>query len=285
LQNGIVVEEWIARKVHLGNKPRDEGRPKQRKVDVRRAPCIVVITPRIGARFNGHKTVESVVVGQSSSRAGEVRIERGGVVVFRVRVSSRRIRLPNLDQAVRHGVAIPIHYSPAHNDALPQRFPRLLNRKVSIIWMNVGIAKDRACDLRQSVRQEDQRLRWRPQSRRAVRRVQIVRLGACFMSAEWGDRYSWVALVLDRRRVHVDVTVTIDLVHNWKRPLPRCYKLQCMPEFILLRDESARTRLYAAGLDLLLLAEVGPPITIESVSGTVEVERQIRVETLDRFDF
>jgi hypothetical protein len=56
-------------------------------------------------------------------------------------------------------VAIPIHYSPAHNDALAQRFPRSLNRKVSIIGMNVGMAKDRACDLGESVRQEDERLR------------------------------------------------------------------------------------------------------------------------------
>jgi hypothetical protein len=44
--------------------------------------------------------------------------------------------------------------------------------------------------------------------------------------------------------------------------------------------------LYAAGLDSLLLAEsLGPLITIESVSGIVEEEQQIRVETLDRFDF
>src|SRR5580692_1833721 len=111
-------------------------------MNMRRAPCILVIAPRISTRLDGRKTVESLVVGQCSSGPGEIRIERSGVVVFRVCISPRRIRLPNLYQAVRHGAAIPIHNPPAHNNALPQRFARMLMRQVLIVWMNAGMAED-----------------------------------------------------------------------------------------------------------------------------------------------
>jgi hypothetical protein len=64
------------------------------------------------------------------------------MVVIHVRISSRRIRLPNLDQAIRHRVAIPIQHSPAHNNAFSQRFSRMLASEVLIMWTNIRMAKD-----------------------------------------------------------------------------------------------------------------------------------------------
>ena len=146
-----------------------------------------MIPPRIGTRLDGHKAVESVLVGERSSRAGEVRIERRGVVVLRVRISSRRIRLPNLDQAIRHGVPIAIDHPAAHDDALPQRLSCMLNREILIDRTNIGMAKDWPGDFGKSMRQENQRLRWRPQPRRPIRWIERVGLRPRFMSPEGDD--------------------------------------------------------------------------------------------------
>lgn len=63
-------------------------------------------------------------------------------------------------------------------------------------------------------------------------------------------------------------------------PLAEMRPTAPMPEFILLKGECARTRLYAAGPESLLLAQIGWLITIEAAFSIVEEERQIRVETL-----
>jgi hypothetical protein len=106
------------------------------------------------------------------------------VIVFRMCISSGCICLPNLDQAIRHRVTIPVHYSPAHDDAFSQRFSRMLKRKVLIVGMNAGMAKDRARDFGKSLWKQDQRLGWRPQPCRAIRGIQIVRLRTWFMAPE-----------------------------------------------------------------------------------------------------
>src|SRR5580692_11083634 len=55
--------------------------------------------------------------------------------------------------------------------------------------------------------QKDQRLRWRPQSSRAISRIKIIWLGPQLMPPEGGDGYSWVfALILCQRRRHADLT-------------------------------------------------------------------------------
>jgi hypothetical protein len=52
-------------------------------------------------------------------------------------------------------VAISIHYSPANDNALSERFPRMLKRKVSIIGMNARMPKDWPGDFRESIREID----------------------------------------------------------------------------------------------------------------------------------
>src|SRR5580704_3632023 len=60
------VKDWIkgnqriALEIHLCHKPRREGRAEQRKMNVRRSPGIVVITPWIFARPNRDKAIAPI---------------------------------------------------------------------------------------------------------------------------------------------------------------------------------------------------------------------------------
>ena len=115
LQNGIIRKERIAGKIHLRNQSRDECRPKQRKVDMRRAPCIVVIAPRIGARLNGYKAVGSVLARQRPARPGKVRIERRRMVV----PGRARIALPHWPARFQSGCWTP--HGRRHRALVPAR--------------------------------------------------------------------------------------------------------------------------------------------------------------------
>lgn len=95
----------------------------------------------------------------------------------------------------------------------------MLKRKVAIVGMNVGMAKDWPCHFRKSVRQEDQWLGWRPQPCRAVRRIKIVRLGARLGPPEGNDKSPGiVTLALHQGRRHVDST-------TGQRSTLGCYRL------------------------------------------------------------
>ena len=54
----------------------------------------------------------------------------------------------------------------------------MLDREIPFIGPNAGVAKDRAGDFGKSVRKKDQWLRGRAQHRRAIRGMEIIRLGA-----------------------------------------------------------------------------------------------------------
>src|SRR5271167_807037 len=60
----IVFEKRIAGKVHLGHQALHQAHAKQREVQMRRPPRVVVVTPRIGTRTDGHEAVAALAIGQ-----------------------------------------------------------------------------------------------------------------------------------------------------------------------------------------------------------------------------
>jgi hypothetical protein len=67
------------------------------------------------------------------------------------------------NQGIRHGAPGLVEHAAAHDDALAQRLARMLPGEVGFRRRDVGMAVDRAGDLRQRLRNENQRARWRAQ--------------------------------------------------------------------------------------------------------------------------
>ena len=89
-EDRVVGEQRVAGEVHLGDQPLGERRAEHREVDVRGPPGVVVVAPRVGARLDGDEPVAAVVVGEAAAGAGEVGVERRGVLVAQVGVAARR---------------------------------------------------------------------------------------------------------------------------------------------------------------------------------------------------
>src|SRR5262249_46145140 len=94
---------------------------KYRKMDMRRWPRVMVIAPGIGARLHGDELVVPVLVAHRASGAGEIRIERSRVLIDHVYVAAASVRLPDLNQAVRHRPVILIKHAAVNDDALTDR--------------------------------------------------------------------------------------------------------------------------------------------------------------------
>ena len=91
-----------------------------------------MIAPGICARLDGDEPIAPVVVGDAASCAGEVRVERGVVVVDLVRVPPGSIRLPDLDQLTAERLAVAPEDAAADDDPLAERLTLVLPREVGI---------------------------------------------------------------------------------------------------------------------------------------------------------
>src|SRR5256884_1772593 len=138
----VVLEQRVSRKIHLRDHAREERGAKQREMDVRRAPGVVVVAPGILARPNADEAVAAFGVGHGAPGAGEVRIERRIVLIGAVRVAPGRVRLPDFDQAVRHRLAVLVEHAPAHDNALADRLGPVLAGGVGVGWVVVGLAQE-----------------------------------------------------------------------------------------------------------------------------------------------
>src|SRR5439155_6269978 len=105
-----------------------------------------------------------------AARTGEVRIERGVVVVDGVAISSRGVGLPQLDQRMRDGPAVLVEHASGHNDALADGLALVLTRQVAVSRLDVAISEHWTGDLGERVRQEHQRPPRAALDRRAVAR-------------------------------------------------------------------------------------------------------------------
>ena len=168
----------------MSDKSRDESRAEQRKMNMSRAPGVVVIAPRIRARLDGYEAVKSVLVCQGSSCSGEVRIKRRRVVVLFMRVPSRGIGLPDFNETIRYGAPIAIQNSSSNCDALSQRLPHMLNREVVISRTDIRMAEHWPRDLGKSMGQDDQRVRRRARPGRTIVGIKRIRLCPGIMPPE-----------------------------------------------------------------------------------------------------
>src|SRR4029079_3654380 len=87
-------------------------------VDVLGAPCVLVVAPGVRARLDRHEPVAAVGVGTATAGAGEVRVERRGVLVDLVAVASARIGLPDLDQRASDRPPVLVEDPPGDGDPL-----------------------------------------------------------------------------------------------------------------------------------------------------------------------
>ena len=125
---------------------------EQREVNMRRPPGIVVIAPRISARLHGKKLIAAFGVGDGAARAGEIRIERGGMLIDHVHIAPGSIGLPDLDQRIRHRLAVLIEHAAVHNDALAQRLALMLLGQIGIARLHGFVSINRTGELGKRMR-------------------------------------------------------------------------------------------------------------------------------------
>jgi hypothetical protein len=112
-------------------------------VDVGRPPGVVVVAPGIGAGLDGDELVVAVGIRDAAAGAGEVGIERRGMLVDDVDVAARRIALPDLDEGMRYGTAGLVEQAALDDDALAERLAGVLGGEVGLLRLDVGMAVDR----------------------------------------------------------------------------------------------------------------------------------------------
>src|SRR4029077_5741079 len=110
---------------------------KERKVNVRRAPGIRMILPRVGAGVNGDKPVAALAIREHAAAACEIRVERRGMLVHAMTVAPRRLGLPNFDQGSRNRASFLIQHESAHDDSFSLSFPAVLLREVIVVGADV----------------------------------------------------------------------------------------------------------------------------------------------------
>jgi hypothetical protein len=143
LVDRVEAEERVAREVHLRDQTLRERGAEEREVDVGRPPGVAVVLPRVGAGLDGGEPVLAVVAGDDATDAGEVRVERRGVLVALVHVAARRVRLPDLDELAAHGAAVAVEHPARHDDALAERIARVLDRQVGLLGRDIRVTECR----------------------------------------------------------------------------------------------------------------------------------------------
>src|SRR5258707_798772 len=144
VKNGITRKQGITRKIHLRYEPRQYSRAKNRKMNVRRAPPVLVVSPRVSSRLDGDKAVRALSVRQQPPAALEIRIEWRGMSIELMVIASRGICLPQLDQRTANRMAVFVHNFPAHDDPFSEWFACMLSRQIGIGRANGIAAKNGA---------------------------------------------------------------------------------------------------------------------------------------------
>ena len=176
VEDRVLEEQRVAREVHLRDEPRGEGRPEQREVDVGGAPGVRVVAPRVRARLDRDEAVAALVVGEAAPGAGEVRVERRRVAVDRVQVAPRRVGLPDLHERVAHRPPVAVEHAAVHDDPLAERLAVVLAGEVVVELADALVPVDRAGDLGQRVREQQQRALRRPRAGGHVVGIQVGRV-------------------------------------------------------------------------------------------------------------
>src|ERR1700730_540166 len=141
-------------------------------MDMGWAPGIVVVAPRVCTRFDGHKLISAVGIGQGSPGPTEVRVHRCRMLVHLVAITSGSVGLPDFYQSVGNRASPIVQHVAGQNDAFSQRLARVLPSEIAVGFCDIVMPIHRTSNLGKSVRQNNQRLAWCSPNRCAVRRMQ-----------------------------------------------------------------------------------------------------------------
>ena len=158
LKIGSCAKQRVAGKVHLRDQALRERPAEQREVDVRGPPGVGVIAPRVGAGLDRDEPVPALGVGQAAARAGEVRVQRGRVVVDLVRYRPAALACQISTSVSGHGPPVAVQHPAGDDDPLAQRLAGVLGGQVGVGGRDPPLAEQRPGDLGQPLRQQQQRL-------------------------------------------------------------------------------------------------------------------------------
>ena len=178
LEDRVEGEQRIPGEVHLGHEPGRPRRTEQREVDVRGAPRIVVVAPRIGARLHGDEAIPPLPVRPRPAFAGKVGVEGRIVAVAGMPVAPRRVRLPDLDEGIGNRAPALVDDPPAHHDSLSLGLTAgaRVAGEVRVVAVRAGQPSG-AGDLREGLADRDRRQARRAERGRAVGGVAVRGMG------------------------------------------------------------------------------------------------------------
>ncbi len=159
LKDRVVWKERIPRKIHLRHESLRERPANQREMNMRRTPRVVMIPPRIRPRLNSHEPIAPLRIRHTPPRTTEIRVKRRRPSIPPMPITSRRVRLPDLNQRVTQRLTFGIAHHPEHDYPLANRLSRMLHGQIVImLTQHQHRTKLRPCDLGRRLRQIHQRL-------------------------------------------------------------------------------------------------------------------------------
>ena len=88
-----------------------------------------------------------------------------------VSVAAGCIGLPDFDERASHGPVVFVEDASTYDDALSQRLSYVLTGEVVVELAELAVAKDRAAQLGEGLRDNDQRALWCPENARDIGRM------------------------------------------------------------------------------------------------------------------
>ena len=116
-----MADQRIAFKIHLCDQPLCEATTEDRKMHMRGAPIIHLVTEGIRAGLYRAEDIAPFTIRQAAPAAAEIRINRTDIAIITVPVAPRSIGLPNLYQDAAQGPRIAIQHAAMDDDSLTNR--------------------------------------------------------------------------------------------------------------------------------------------------------------------
>src|SRR6185503_14722279 len=134
-------------------------------MNVVRPPGVRMVAPGVGAWLDRGEAVAALRIGDAAAGAGEVRVEWCRMLVDHVHVAAGGVRLPDLYQRVRDGTAVLVKNTAGDHDTLADWLADVALGQVGVVGQHALMTIDRAGQLGERVRQNDERLLRRAQAR------------------------------------------------------------------------------------------------------------------------
>src|SRR5262245_50408567 len=136
-----------------------------------------MVAPGIGTWLDADELVIALCVRDTAAGAREVGIERRVMLINDVTIAAGGIALPDLDKGIGYRPPTLVKHAALDDDALAQGLAGVLLGEICLLRRHIGVAIDRPRDLRQRLRDDDQRSVRRTRARAHVVRGKIGRVG------------------------------------------------------------------------------------------------------------